>query len=493
MELRGYLRALRKYWWIVLTCLVLSVGAGVFVTLRAEPQYESSVTFFVQTPSETSALQGDAFGQKRVNSYIQLANSQRLADRLIADTGLKLTANQLSSRISASGDLNTVILTVKVTDTVPTRGLLIATSISTQFVELVAEIEQPAAGGVAPVKLEVVSGPSLNPDQVSPRPVLNIGIAGLVGLLLGLGLAVLREVLDNSIRGVDELQQYAKSPVIGVIAYDESASKSPLIVDSGAKSNRAESFRQLRTNLQFVNVDHPPRVVVVTSAMPDEGKSSTSTNLAITFAEAGRKVLLMEADLRRPRVADYLGLEGSVGLTNVLAGQVDLQDVLQTWGRGGLTVLTSGAIPPNPSELLGSKAMDELLRSVLKVFDLVIIDSPPLLPVTDAAVIAARADGALLVVRHGKTSRNQVEVATTALATVDARLIGTVLNMVPTKGADAYSYQYGYAYYEDTVERGKLTDFEHIEISEQPRTGSAGRAADPAAGQHALPTTAGRR
>ncbi|RIJ76937.1 protein tyrosine kinase, partial [Nakamurella silvestris] len=282
MELQSYLRALRRSWWLVAVCFFLAIGGGIFVTLRTPPMYQSSVTFFVQTPSETSALQGDTFGQKRVNSYVQLASSQRLAEMLIADTGLNLTPAQVSSRISASGDLNTVIMTVKVTDSIPSRGLQIATSISTQFVDLVSAMEKPAAGGLAPVRLEVVSGPTLNSAQVSPQPFFNMTLAALIGLAIGIGAALLREFMDTSVRNVDTLQEAAGTPVIGVIGFDESARKSPLIIDSSAKSNRAESFRQLRTNLQFVDVDQPPRVVVVTSAIPDEGKSSTSTNLAIT-------------------------------------------------------------------------------------------------------------------------------------------------------------------------------------------------------------------
>ena len=262
---------------------------------------------------------------------------------------------------------------------------------------------------------------------------------------------MLRDVLDSSVRGIDTLGAVSNAASLGVIAFDPTAKRAPLIVDAAARSIRAEAFRQLRTNIQFLDVDNPVRVVVVSSSIADEGKSSTATNLAVSFAEAGEKVLLIEGDLRRPRVADYLNLARDVGLTNVLAGRAELDDVLQTWGSGGLTVLVSGAIPPNPSELLGSHQMGELLSRLKKTFEIIIIDTPPLLPVTDAAVVAAHADGAILVVRYGRTSRNQVATAAGALRAVDARLLGTVLNMVPTRGVDAY--QYGYGYYEE--ESGK--------------------------------------
>lgn len=448
MGYRDYVRAIRKFWWIVVIAVTMSVSAGALITLTTQKQYASTTTFFVQTPSDqlSIAAQGDAFGQKRVNSYVQLATTDRLLKPVAADPKLGITTGELAGEISASGDLNTVLLSVTVTDPSPDRSLRIANLVSTEFVKLVSSLESASTGGDSTVRLELVSGPNLNPNPVKPRPILNYGIAVFVGLMIGLGMAVLREILDTSIRSASALERATGVAVIGVIPYDDSAKASPLIVDGHVKSIRAEAFRQLRTNLEFVDVDSPAKIVVITSSVAEEGKSSTATNLAVIFAEAGKKVLLIEGDLRRPRVADYLGIEGAVGLTNVLAGQVDVDDVLQPWGRGGLTVLPSGSIPPNPSEMLGSQSMVELLRAMVDRFDMILVDTPPLLPVTDAAVMAAHADGALLVVRHGATSRHQTAIAAASLKKVDARLLGSVLNMAPTRGADAYSYGYGYGY-----------------------------------------------
>lgn len=452
MDIRGWVRALRKYWWIVLVTTLLAVGVGAIVTLRTPAQFASTVTFFVRTPAEQigGAYQGDQFAQKRVNSYVQLMESQRLADLIITDTQSDLTVGQVISKISAKGDLNTVLLTATVTDTSPQRSLDIAQSLSTQFVNLVSTLETPPGSTTPSVTMEVTSAAALNPNPVAPRPLINLGLAFVVGLALGIALAVMREMLDTTVRSVDVLKNITGHSVLAVVPFDEAARKSPLIIDSHARSVRAESFRQLRTNLQFVDVDNPVKVVVVTSSVADEGKSSTATNMAVSFAEAGRKVLLIEGDLRRPRVADYLGLDGAIGLTNVLAGQVSVDEVLQKWGRGGLTVLPSGSIPPNPSELLGSQNMHDLLEALKATFEMIIIDTPPLLPVTDGAIVAAHSDGAILVVRHGKTSRNQVVSAVAALHAVDARLLGSVLNMMPTRGAEAYGYT-GYGYYKETA------------------------------------------
>ena len=456
---RDYLRAVWKYWWLVLLAVLLSGGAAAWATMTTPKQYSTQMTFFVKTPSTEigAAAQGDTFGQKRVDSYVQLANTDKLLNLVLSDTKLTIPIATLSAEISASADINTVLLKVDVTDPSPDRSMLIAKSVSVQFVKVVSQLESNSTGSDSTVSLELVSGPTLDTVPVEPRPFLNYAIGLTIGLILGIAVAVLRELIDTSIRTSLVLERVTGAPVMGIIPFDSSAKEHPLIIYSHAQSLRAEAFRQLRTNLQFVDVDTPVKTVVITSSVAEEGKSSTAANLAVIFAEAGRNVLLVEADLRRPRVANYLGLEGSVGLTNLLAGQVSLNDVLQPWGRGGLTVLPSGSVPPNPSELLGSKAMVDALKVFAEQFDLVLIDSPPLLPVTDAAIIAARADGALVIVRHGSTRRAHVELAVAALGKVDARLLGCVLNMAPTTGADSYMYGYGYQTYADNV-----TVFEQI-------------------------------
>ena len=448
MDLHGYVQAVRKYWWLVLLMTGLCVGASIVLTYTATPQYESSVTFFVSTSANAdgTALQADQYAQRRVNSYVGLLTSEKLAQSVIDTAHLDMTVSQVTGSIAAAADLNTVLLTATVTNSSPERSLAIATAISTQFGQMVAQLDNHGSPENANVVLNVVSGPTLNPVPVSPRKTLNIGLGVLLGLALGLAAAILREVLDNTVRSPQVLRTMSEAPVLGVIAADRGSKKSPLIVDNHARSVRAEAFRQLRTNLQFIDAARPVGVLVVTSSIANEGKSTTAINLAVSFSDSGRRVLLIEADLRRPRVAEYLGLEGAVGLTNVLVGQAAIDDVLQPWGRGGLTVLPSGTIPPNPSELMGSPLMAELIIQLRKSFDMIIIDTPPVLPVTDAAVASRLVDGVVLVVRYGKTTRNQVSTALRSLTAVDARVLGTVLTMSPVKGAEAYS---AYGYYED--------------------------------------------
>jgi capsular exopolysaccharide synthesis family protein len=308
-----------------------------------------------------------------------------------------------------------------------------------QFTRLVESLETPPGAQVSTVKVEVVAGPDLGQTPVAPRPARNLTLAGVIGLLLGVGGAVLREMLDSTVKNAESLQRIVNAPVLATVPFDPTAKKAPVMIGRSRRSHRAEALRKLRTNLHFVDVDEPVRTIVVTSAVSGEGKSSTAVNLAVVFAEASATVLLIDADLRRPRLAEYLGLEGSVGLTNVLAGQLSDTEAVQPWG-GGLSVLPSGFIPPNPSELLGSRHMRDLLDRLRDQYDIIIIDSPPLLPVTDAAVVATRADGALLMTRSGKTSQAQARAAAAALSAVGARLLGGVINMEPRRGADRYQY-----------------------------------------------------
>jgi capsular exopolysaccharide synthesis family protein len=200
----------------------------------------------------------------------------------------------------------------------------------------------------------------------------------------------------------------------------------------------------LRTNLSFIDVDQHAKALVVTSSVPGEGKSTVASNAAIAMAGAGQKVLLIDGDLRRPQVATLLGLEPTVGLTSVLIGASDLDESAQHHAPSGLDVLTAGLLPPNPAELLQSRAMHELLEAARARYDVTIIDAPPLLPVTDAAVMASLTDGAVLIVRHGKTKRDQLTGAVARLAAVGSAPLGLVLNMAPGRRSGSYGYGYGY-------------------------------------------------
>jgi non-specific protein-tyrosine kinase len=305
------------------------------------------------------------------------------------------------------------------------------------------------------VVLQVTQQASAPSSPVSPRPVLNIVLGFVLGLLLAVVLAVARDTLDNRVKTVEGFAKVAGAPAMGTVAEDPTAGRYPVAAQAGRQNVRAENFRQLRANLQFANVDEHPRVLAVTSSIPSEGKTMVAINLATTLAEAGFTVCLIDADLRRPTVASSLGLASPVGLTSVLISQIDMSEALQSAGPN-LSVLTSGPIPPNPSEVLASSYVRDVVRGLLDRVDYVVLDTAPLLPVADGAEVAALADGTLLVARYKITTEAQLKRAALMLRRVDARLIGVLLNCVPItrRGEYGYSY-YGYAGGSEELVAGK--------------------------------------
>ncbi|MHA3703902.1 polysaccharide biosynthesis tyrosine autokinase [Jatrophihabitans sp. YIM 134969] len=448
MNLRTYLRAIRKRWWWVVALTVAGGALGVAAVVAATPIYVSTVTFFVSTSpggdGNNSAVSADQFAQLRATSYAQLLSSDRAAQAVIEQSGIDLGPKDVASRISGSVTLNTVLLTATITDDDQARALLIAQALADTFPKLVQQLDAPLTGSTeTTVSLEPVSGPSVSSHAVSPKPTLYVGFGIIAGLVLGLFAAAVRDRFDTAVRSTDDLEGVTDAPLLSAVPEDNTAKVAPLVWGSRAVSQRAEAYRRLRTNLQFADVDNPVRVIVVTSAVAGEGKSSTSANLALSFADSGRRTVVVEADLRRPKLADYFEVDRSLGLTDVLAGRADLTHVLQPWGGTGLYILPSGSIPPNPSELLGSRNLRGLIETLREQFDVVIVDTPPVLPVTDAAVAAAApgVDGVVFVMSYGQTKRAQVAAAISSLEAVGGRVLGLVLNSSPskTKGYGSYS------------------------------------------------------
>ncbi|NYH82967.1 capsular exopolysaccharide synthesis family protein [Actinopolymorpha cephalotaxi] len=428
--------------------MLLAIAASAAATMQMTPKYASTVRMFVsaQSGDTVDAYQGSLLSEQRVASYADIVTGPEIARRVVDRLDLDESPSALSGQIRADVASNTIILRITVLDADPRRAQRLATAVATEFTSFVQRLETPPGKKQPPIKASVLGTPETPRSPVEPTPIRNLGIGAVLGLLLGIGAAALRDSLDTSIRRADDLNQLVGAPNLSSMPFDPAAGKLPIITDLSAGAPRVEAFRVLRTNLQFTNVDQPSKVFVITSSVPDEGKTSTSCNLAIALAQAGSRVALVEGDLRRPRVAEYLGLEPAVGLTTVLIGRVALTNALQEWGTPGLSVLTSGEVPPDPAELLQSKAMAGVIEELRRSFDVVLIDAPPLLPVTDGALLAAQAHGALLVVRFGRTTRDQVRSSVERLDSVHARLVGTVLNRCPQRdNAGSYGYSYSYS------------------------------------------------
>lgn len=428
---------------VALTLLGVFVGGGVSIISR--PTYTAETQLFVAIQGSGSIQelqQGNSFGQARVQSYVKTVDSPIVLQPVIETLGLRTTSAALASQVKASTDTNTVLINISASDTSPVQAAAVAQAVADSLVRAVDKLEKPKSGGESPVSLSVTK-PALAPTEPSaPNTRINILIGLVVGLAIGVAAAITRAILDTRVRGEADLRRVTDVPLLGGISFDQDATRKPLLTQAAPQSPRAESFRQLRTNLQFANVSGRAKSVLVTSSLPGEGKSTTATNLAIALAQAGQSVCLIDADLRRPMVSDYLGLERNAGLTTALLGSADIDDLLQQWGDERLFVLTSGQIPPNPSELLGSDIMRQLILRLEDDFDSIIIDAPPLLPVTDAAVLSQHVGGVVLVVGAQKLRQQDLQKSLISLDMVGSNLLGIILNRIPVKGPDAYTYSY---------------------------------------------------
>jgi tyrosine-protein kinase Etk/Wzc len=332
--------------------------------------------------------------------------------------------------------------------------------------EISAAVEDPSA--------QVIDFAVQPTNPVSPRPALNLALAMLLGMTLGLGISFGRELLDTKIHTADEVQEATGLPVLGIVPrFEPSLGKvrrSPralrkggppvgtsLVAREDPHSNVLEAYRALRTNLAFSAAAGPPKFVLITSSIPGEGKSTTTANLAASLAQQGMRVAVVDADMRRGAVHRTLGGMRSPGLSEVLIGSLRIEAVIQKLtfdGIGGIDLISTGTVPPNPAELLGGPRFHDMLEVLEVAYDVVLIDSPPVNNVADALVIAPHVDAVMLVVRGGATDRAAMRVALDQLRQVRAKVIGTVLNDYDVKRAQAsggaYRYYYGSGYDADT-------------------------------------------
>ena len=294
-------------------------------------------------------------------------------------------------------------------------------------------------------QIQVAVAPEL---PVRPQPLTSAMLAGVVGLMLAAGIVFLIEYLDDTLKIPEDVERVLGLPLIGFIAEMESNKKgeSEVHVALQPRSPVSEAFRSLRTNLEFSAVDRPLRTILITGAEAGDGKTTIAANLAAIIAQGGKRVMLLDADLRRPRIHRFLGIQNRVGLTDLFRSSLGVEVVTNQWAGSnskGLSVITSGSLPPNPTELLGSQKMDQILAEMISLVDVVVIDSPPSI-VSDAQILAAKVDCVLLVVQPGKTHAGAASAMREQLERAGAHIVGAVFNRIPRQ----HGYYYGgYRYY----------------------------------------------
>lgn len=470
---------------VLSTLLGIALAAG-WVALQ-KPVYTATATGVVQAKAGTGtvseSLSGNSLAITKSKTYVTYFSSQPVAERVIEELGLDTSPSSLADRVTAKVEEETPNITVSARGDSPERAKELADAVVAETAEYVRELEtqnmsaapnqpegeegqqqdQAPATSILPLaNAELPSSPT------EPQPARALVLGGLAGLALGYVIAWFRHRQDTRVRTQEDIEEAAGgAPTLGLIPANEAlASPERAVRNSGEVDfSTREALRQFRTNLRFVNVDHAPKSIVVTSARMGEGKSTISSNLAYLLAEGGERVILVDADLRRPSVAGIFDIDSSVGLTQVLAGSADLADAVQPTEHPNLMALPAGTIPPNPSELLGSQRMRDLIATLTQTHR-VILDAPPLLPVTDAALLTTSTDGAVLVVAANDTRKEHVERAAANLRNVNARLLGAVINRASVSrlnrilygegyGYGSYGYGYGNSYGSDAKGRGK--------------------------------------
>jgi non-specific protein-tyrosine kinase len=317
---------------------------------------------------------------------------------------------------------------------------------------LVASYQQvKLAEAQATNNLVVAESAQVPRQPIRPRPLVTGLLAAIVGALIAIGAAFVIEYLDDTIKTPDDVTRVSGLPTLGAIArLKESNSGRQLVASMESKAPESEAYRTLRTNIQFSSVDKPIRTLLVTSSGPSEGKSTTAANLAVVLAQTGQRVIAVDADLRRPVLHRLFGVPNNTGVTTALLAGEDMESEshLRPTKIENLSVLTSGPIPPNPSEMLGSHRMAELIARLTRLADVVIFDSPPVLAVTDAVVLGRQVDGVVLVTDARQTREMALARAVTELQNTGTNVLGVVLNRLDSRSGGYYYYYY-YYYYSD--------------------------------------------
>ncbi|GAA4721736.1 capsular exopolysaccharide family [Promicromonospora umidemergens] len=445
MELAEYANVLRRRWPVIVCSTLLAALAAFGWAWTTPPSYTATAKVYVSLntgESTSDLLQGSTYVKNLIESYAALTDMPVVLDPVADDLRTGTTGRELAEAVTADSPLNTSIIEIEVVDGAPERAAQIADAVAQQLSATVVDLSPATPSGGQSIAVTVVSPAEVPQEPSAPRTQLLTAASGAAGLALSIAIVLLWSVLDTRIRSAKDLEMVSEGTALlgSIPLVKRKVARVPATQDP--LSPRAEAYRRVQTNLSFVDATTPARVLVVTSSIPAEGKSTTAINLASTFAENGSHVLLIDGDMRRPSVAPTLGLEGAAGLTTVLVGRATMANLVQRYGPGPLDILPLGPIPPNPHQLIASDATRDLLAAARSAYDVVIVDAPPLLPVSDAAVLSTMADGVVVVVGARRVRRQQLTQALRALAGVEAPVLGLILAFAPRSGPGGTYYGY---------------------------------------------------
>lgn len=510
--LRDYLRVIRAQRWLVLLCVVLFGGLALLYSLRQEPVYQGEAALAFKEPTQDLSFLGEGYipsqaPQQRAVINAPLVTRSVVAERVREDLGVSAPVEALQDSVNARAEAASSLVIIQARSSDPEFAARLANQFAKHAAEFHTEEErerlaeaeesvrrdfraQERSGDVLPITaaqyrdrlsrlqllqdfgtpVEVTRRSEVPDAPIAPDTVMNTGIGILIGLALGLLVAFIRDSLDVRLRGAKEIQAQVKLPLLGHVGRDAMGSAGAVSHNGHGKLSQAdlETFRILRKNLEFLDIDRRLKVVAVTSPLPEEGKSTVAASLAGAYAQGGKRTLLVECDLRRPALADRLGLKRSPGLTDYLTEQVGPQEVLQGvalpalvgskngHGNGNgaqadandeLVCIMAGSTVPRPGDILASKRFKDFVKQVSEAYDVVVLDTSPLLSVSDTLEVLPLVDGVILCVRAGQTRRDEARAAKAALEHLSEQPAGLVVTGIrPGDETDYGYYSSTYAY-----------------------------------------------
>ncbi|HRL48590.1 MAG TPA: polysaccharide biosynthesis tyrosine autokinase [Propioniciclava sp.] len=435
--------ALKKMWLVIGLTTVLGAGIAFGISLSTTPTYVSRATLYFsigQGNSGSDLNQGTTYAQNQMLSFAQLATSSRVLDPVIQRLRLSVTSAVLARDIDIVTPNDTLILEIRATAFSPDGAASVANEVAGSLSSVVDDLSPTTSTGVPSISASLVDTAVPPEFQTAPNKPRDTILGALVGVVVGVLISIVWSLFDSRIPTETVLRNVVNAPTLGTVTRVPGAGGNVgLVVSRDPLGRTSEEFRRIRSALSYAAVDRRMRRVLVTSSSPGEGKSTFAANLALTLAGLKSSVLLIDADLRRPRIADAFGVEGAIGLTTVLVGEVSLDDAKLPRPGTTLDVLPAGAIPPNPAELLTSDAMHALLEEASAGYDYVVLDTPPISSVADANLMSPLVDGAIVVVDATKTHRSQLAAALESFRAAGGRMIGVVLNKARRpRRADAY-------------------------------------------------------
>jgi non-specific protein-tyrosine kinase len=496
MDLRRQIAIVRAWLWLFIISVILAGGAAFLVSGAMSKIYQSQSTLIVgQSLTSANPDYNQLLAAQRLSqTYAAVVTTRPLAQRVIDKLTLRISPDQLLTEVRADAPANSALITITVSDTDPGKAAEIANAFSQELIDespaiqgKQADLQKSIQANIDSTQVQITQTqarqtrlvslratyaallPNLDANSSnlltivepaiaatapsSPKTLLNIILAAVLGLLAAVGIAFLVEYLDDSITSSEEVQELTGLATLGVVPVMKGDKKRRemyrLETLLNPRSPVAEAYRALRSNIEFASVDTPLKSLLVTSSLPKEGKTTTAGNLAIVFAQAGSRVLLVDADLRKPGLHSVFNLPNQHGLTSLFRDEnASIASVAQDTELDRLKVITSGALPPNPAELLGSKRWLAILERLKSEADLVIIDSPPLQAVTDPALLCAAVDGTIFVIHARHTRRGAVRQGLDSLSRSGGKILGVTMNRLKQREYDQYYHMY-YSYYSD--------------------------------------------